>query len=102
MHILTRNNQLVYKDGISAIDAFVKIEQYVENADRNAKIFPTDLSKEPDAINRTQLWTILYKKGLPGEKIKHIRRGHQRTRLSPKYKGGYGEPMGNNIGESQG
>ena len=37
MHILTRNNQFGYKEGISTIDAIIKVEQYIENANRNAK-----------------------------------------------------------------
>ena len=52
-------------------------------------------------INRTLLWETQYRKGLPGEKISQIRRGHQGTRLAPKYKGRYGEPKGNNIGVPQ-
>ena len=34
--------------------------------------------------------------------IRHIRRGHQGTRLAPKYRGSYGEAKENNIGVSQG
>jgi len=34
--------------------------------------------------------------------IKNIRHGHQDTKLSPKYKGKYGTPSGNNIGVFQG
>ena len=43
------------------------------------------------AIRRTLLRTTLYKKGIPGEMIRRIRRGHQGTRLSPEYRGRYGE-----------
>lgn len=61
-----------------------------------------DLSKAFDAINRTILWTKLYKKGIPEEMIRRIRRGHQGTTLAPKYKGKYGNASDNNIGVFQG
>ena len=60
------------------------------------------LSEAFDTVNRTLLWKTLYKKGLPEEMIRHIRRGHQGTRLAPKYKGRYGEPRENNIVVCQG
>ena len=59
------------------------------------------LSKACDAISRTLLWATLYKKGLPAEMIKRIRRGHQGTRLATKYRGRYGESEENNIGAFQ-
>ena len=61
-----------------------------------------DLSKAFGAINRTLLWTTLYKKGIPEEMIKHIRRGHTGTKLAPKYKGKYGKLNESNIGVFQG
>ena len=78
------------------------MEHYIEQEDRNAKILLMDLPKAFGAINRTVIWTTLYKKGLPAEMIKHIRRGHQGTRLAPKYKGMYGTPKGKNVGAFQG
>ena len=60
-----------------------------------------DISKAFGTINRAKLWTTLYTKGVPGEMIRHIGRGHQGTRLAPKYRGRYGEAKGNNIGVSQ-
>ena len=57
-----------------------------------------DLSKAFGTANRTLLWKTLYKKGVPEEMIRHIRRGHRGTRLAPKYRGRYGEAKGNNIG----
>ena len=60
------------------------------------------LSKAFGTINRTLLWTTLYKKGLPEEMIRHIRRGHLGTKLAPKYKGRYGKSNTNNIGVFQG
>ena len=54
------------------------------------------------ATNRTLLWAALYKKGLPEEMIRRIRRGHQGTKLAPKYRGRYGEHKRNNIGVCQG
>ena len=75
-HILTRNNQYGYKEGISTIDAIIKIEQYIEHDNRDAKILPMDFSEAFGTINRTTLWDILYRKGLPGGTIKHTRRGN--------------------------
>ena len=85
-HILTRNNQLGYKEGISTIDAIIRVEQYIESANRDAKILLMGISKAFGAINRTLLWTTLYKKGIPIDMTKHIRQGHQDTKLEPKYK----------------
>ena len=56
------------------------------------------LSKASGAINRTLLWTALYKKGIPEGMIKHIRRVHRGERLEPKYRGRYGDAKDNNIG----
>ena len=102
MQIPTRNNQFAYKEGISMIAAIVKVEKYIENASRDAKILLMDLSKAVDTINRTLLRTTLYKKGIPIEMTNHIRQGHHGTKLPPKYKGRYGAPSPNNIGVSQG
>ena len=63
-HILTRNNQFGYKEGISTIDAIIKIEHYVERANRDAKILPMGLSKAFGAINRTLLWATLYERDI--------------------------------------
>ena len=93
-HILTCNNQYGYKEGISTIDAIIKVAQYVEQADGNAELLLNDISEDFDTINRTPLWTTLYKKGLPEETTIHISRGHQGARLAPKYKGRYGNPNG--------
>ena len=54
------------------------------------------------AINRTLLWATLYKKGIPGEMAKQIRRGHVGTKLAPEHKGRYGKLNDNNIGVLQG
>ena len=61
-----------------------------------------DLPKAFGAIYRTLLWATLYKKGIPGEMIKRIRRGHTGTKLAPKYKGRYGKLSGGDIGVFQG
>ena len=84
-----KENQFGYKEGVSTIDAIIKIEPYVEHSDRDAEILPMCRPKAFDTLNRTLLWATLYKKGLPVEMIKHIRRGRQGTRLAPKYKGVY-------------
>ena len=89
-HILISNNRYGYKEGISTIDALINAEQYIELEERNAKILLMGLSKALGAIKRTLLWTTLYQKEQTGEMIKRIRRGHQGTGLSPKYKGNMG------------
>ena len=53
MHIPTRRNQFGYKDGISKIDDIIKVDQYKEHANRDAKISPMGLSKAFGAIDRT-------------------------------------------------
>ena len=75
------------RDGVSTIGAIIKVEQYIGNANHDAKILLMGLSKAFGAINRTLLWATLYKKGMPIDMIKHIRQGHQDTKLAPKYKG---------------
>ena len=37
-----------------------------------------------DTINRTQLWTSLYKKGLPLDFITHVRGGGPKTHTTPR------------------
>ena len=88
MRIMARNNQYGFKEGISTIDAIIKIDQYVERPNREAKILLMDLAKAFGTINRTLLLATLYKKGLPAVMIKHIRRGNRGKKLSPTYKGG--------------
>ena len=51
-----------------------------------------------DAVSRALLMTALYKRGLPEETIKQIRRGRQGKRLAPKYKWSYGVPKENDKG----
>ena len=84
--------------GVSAIDEIIKIEQHIEHANRDAEILLMDLSETFGEINRTHLWATMYKNGLRIETIKHIRRGHRRTKLAPEYKGAYVELSENNIG----
>ena len=56
-----------------------------------------DLSKAFDTVNRTILWTSLYKAGLPIQTILHIRRGHIDTTLQAKHNKQYGDKINNNI-----
>ena len=74
MHILTSNNQYGCKEGISTTDAIIKVEQYIEQADIRAMVLLMDISKAFGAINRTLLWAALYKKGIPEETIRQIKR----------------------------
>ena len=89
-HILTRNNQSGYKPGISTTDAIVRIEQYIEQANRDGKILMVPLSKPFGAIYRTLIWEARYKPWIPEEMAKRIRRRNQGARLAPKYKGDTG------------
>ena len=51
-----------HKNGISTIDALVKLEQYIRNVDKDPRLLMLDLSKALGSVNRTQLWTTLYRK----------------------------------------
>jgi len=91
LHIITAQTQYGYKMNVSTIDAIMKIEDYLENLTPNSNILLMDITKAFDAINRTMLWTTLYKKGLPVEMINHIHRGRKNTQLQAKSNGRYGE-----------
>ena len=60
------------------------------------------LSKAFGKVNRTILWTTLYKKGPPIQTIQHIRRRHNKTTLQAKYSQQYGSKIQNNVGVFQG
>ena len=64
---MTSTKQYGYKQGLSTIDAVYKIEQYIQEWAKNTQILLMDLAEAFDTVNRTQLWTALYKKGLPLE-----------------------------------
>jgi len=55
-----------------------------------------DLFKATEAIDRAQLWTTLYKKGIPLETIIHIRRGRQK--ILAKDQGKYGKNIHIDVG----
>ena len=55
MRIITRNSQYGYKEGVSTIDAIMKVEQYIKQTRNKAKILLMRLSKAFEAINRTIL-----------------------------------------------
>ena len=76
MHILTRDNQFGYKEGISAIYA-IKIEPYIDHSGRDAEILLVDISNAIDTINRMLLWTTLRKKGIPTEMTNRTKQGHR-------------------------
>jgi len=99
---MTSTKQYGYKQGLSTLGAIQKIEQYVQEGTKDSQILRMDLSEAFDTINRTQLWTSLYKKGLPLENITQIRQGHQKTNLCAKHKGQYGPQIQNNVGAFQG
>ena len=97
LHLMTGHTQYGYKQGLSTLDAILKIEQYIPEETKGAQILLMDLSKSFDAINRTQLWTTLYKKGLLVETISQIKKGHQNTMLCAKHQGAYGRESKNML-----
>ena len=101
-HILTSRKQYGFIEGISTTDAIVKVEQYIEQTDCEERVLLIDLSKAFGATSRTLPRTTLYKKGLPEEIIRHIRKGHRWARLSPEYSGRYGATEEDNIEVFQG
>ena len=97
-HLMAGLTQYGYKQGLSAIDAILKIEQYIREGTKGAQILLMGLSKAFGAINRTKLWTTLYKKGLPLETISNIRKGHQNPpMICAKYQVAYGKECENNV-----
>ena len=71
-HLLTPSNQFGYKKGLSAIDAVIKIEKCIQAGTPIAKILLMDLSEAFGCVNRSTLWTTLYKAGLPIHAIQNI------------------------------
>jgi len=102
LHLLTGTNQYGYKQGLSTIDALYKVENYIQESNKDAQIILMGLTKAFGTINRTQLWTTLYKKGLLLENITQIRTGRQQTMLRAKHQGTYGPRQLNNKGVFQG
>ena len=91
LHIITAQTQYGYKMNTSTIDAIIKLEDYLENKTPNSNILLMDLTKAFDTINRTMLWTTLYRKGLPISTINRIRRRRKNTQLQAKENGQYGK-----------
>jgi len=102
LHLITKNTQFGHKTHLSTIDAITKIESHLTQATPDTQLLLMGLTKAFDKVNRTIMWTTLYKKGIPIEMITHIRRGHLDTMLLPKTKRIYGKPTENNIGVFQG
>jgi len=87
MNILTDEKQTAYKMNRSTSDILNILETYMRKPDtmRTGKsITLIDLSKAFDRMNRTNLYSILYRKGVPIELIKLIRTTHTNTNLAPK------------------
>ena len=101
LHLLTGTNQYGYKQGLSTIDALYKIENYIQESNKEAQILLMDLPKAFGAINRTQLCTTLYKRTTPRKHHPNTK-GHQQTMLRAKHQGKYGQPQLNNKGVFQG
>jgi len=102
IHLLTITNQYGYKKGLSTIYDIYKIEQYIQEGETDAQILLMDLSRAFDTINRTQLWTALYKKELPLGTIIQIREGRKNTKLCAEHQGEYGKLRKNNVGVFRG
>ena len=102
LHLLTPNNQFRYKNGLSAIDAIIRLEHATQAGTQSAKIILMNLSKAFDCVNRTTLWTTLYKAGLPMQAIQNTQQGHQGAKLQRNDSGTYGAPEQNNVGVFQG
>jgi len=73
LYLMTSATKYGYKQGISTIDAIRKLEQYIQERNTAYRILLMGLPKAFGAISRTQLWTAIYKKGLPLETITKIR-----------------------------
>ena len=101
MHLITNQTQYVYKTKLSTPDALVAIESYLAQSTPETHLL-TGLTKAFGKVNRTILWTAVYKKALPIGLIANIRRGNHNTKLQPKCNGSYGTLAGNNVGICQG
>ena len=84
------------------IDAIVKVEHAIQHGPDSTTRTLMDLTKAFDCVNRQLLWTTLYKTGIPVATIKHIKQGHQNTKLRCKDNGKYGNAVINNVGVFQG
>ena len=102
MHLLTSNIQYGYKNGLSAIDAILKIEHAIHTGPKDTKIILMGLSKDFDCVNHTLLRAALYKMGLPLHTIFNIQKGHQNTTIRCKDANQYGEAILSNVGVFQG
>lgn len=54
-HVIARNNQYGYEEGISTTYAIIKIERYIEQTDANARLKLMGLSAAFGAISRKLL-----------------------------------------------
>ena len=100
LHTLTIVNQYGYKQGISTLGAYKKLQNTYEVEGGHASITNGPLqSMRRNNPNPTMDNTI--QKGLPLETITHIREGRRHTTLCTKYQGKYGKPEINNISVSQ-
>ena len=98
LHLATPSTQYGYKNGLSAIDAIIKLEHAIKTGPDNLAIVLMDISKAFECVNRTLLWTTLYKKLIPTSTTQHIRQGHQNTTLRNKDNGQYGPPVKTTLG----
>ena len=63
------------KDVVSTAAAIIiRVDQYIEQSDRKAKIMLMGISRAFSKNNGALLWKTLYKKGLPEETTKHKER----------------------------
>ena len=92
MNLITESTQYGYKEKSSCIDALNKVHNFMKN-EENGELLMMDLTKAFDCINRSLLWTVLNRKGIPIDLIRMLKEGHKRTTLAPKNKGTYGKDV---------
>ena len=102
IHTITSTQQYGYITSLSTADAIMKLEAHLTKTTPETHIVLTGLTKAFEKVNRTLLWTTLYKKEIPIEMITRIRRGNKNTTLVPRLKNKYGKPTENNVGVFQG
>ena len=65
LHVITSQSQYGYKANLLTVDAAIKLEEYSEHATTETHIVLMDPTKAFGEVNRTILWTTLYKKEYP-------------------------------------
>ena len=101
MNIITETIQYGYKEQSSCIDALRAVNNFLKE-DKNGELLLMDLSKAFDTIDRSLLWTALFRKGTPIKLIRILMEGRKETLLRVKNKGTYGPEERTSRGVFQG